>query len=556
MSIRMSQYNLGGVAFSGGHTATSTSSEAGPAAPAEEPHNSSTPKVSGVVRNLSPTTLPEFTTPATWEWQGISYNTIEEAANAATPNTIPNDIKEWVMNVVQVFIMRDIISSYEALHQKMDEHHERTVASLEEEILARIHVKIMAIEIRDQLKVARAQIGTLSTTNERLIKSNNSLTAEAQAICKDFEDYKDEVKGQMDTLYGNMVTLKEAQEKTTTYIIGLEKSSENFETWFTNLLIWLDYNHFTDDKDKIQQANAHLKGGAALYMKEYAIKLASGQDIGTWAEYTRKLEMAYKMLDPKHTAQAMLNAHCATRHKTMIAFAENFRAYALKSGYSDENLIVKIREQRSTHIQTVMSVTETLDPSKIPTTWMDYLGFCLEIEIKHLQQVSGNKSTGQTTATKAATPKDPNAMDTSARITHELFPEQDRWLANKVCLFCGKHAYERGKRCPSPKPEYKGKRFQTQSAPKQEKGKEKATKVRQVEEESSVESSVQIAALEQAIAALCRMSTTSTTPPSSKGKGKAKSTNMASTALASMVKNINARITELDEFSEDFLYEV
>ncbi|KZT00809.1 uncharacterized protein LAESUDRAFT_800416 [Laetiporus sulphureus 93-53] len=395
-----------------------------------------------------------------------------------------------------------------------------------------------------------------------------------------------------------MVALKEAQEKTTTYIVGLEsrlnnaiinapftgilppagqtsqsprriklpdppkysgrRSSENFETWFTNLLIWLDYNHFTDDKDKIRQANAHLEGGAALYMKEYAIKLASGQDVGTWAEYTRKLEMAYKTLDPKRTAQSLLDAHCAIRHKTMIAFAENFRAYAPESGYSDEDLIVKIREQRSTHIQMVMSVTETLDPSKIPTTWMDYLEFCLEIEIKHLQQMTGNKSTGQTTGTKATAPKDPNAMDTSARIAHELSPEQDRWLANKLCLFCGKHAYERGKRCPSPKPEYKGKRFQTRSAPKQGqgRGKGKATNVRQVEEESSAGSSAQIAALEQAIAALRGMSTTSTTPPSSKGKSKARGADTESAISTSTVKDTNARIVEIDEFSEDFHYEV
>ncbi|KZT12109.1 uncharacterized protein LAESUDRAFT_754616 [Laetiporus sulphureus 93-53] len=495
----MSQYNLGGVAFPGGHTAsepsdpwrshaTSTSSEAGSAAPVEEPHDSSTPKASGVVRNPSPTTLPEFTTPQTWEWQGIPYATIEEAADAATPNTIPRDVKEWTMNV-------------------MDERHECTVASLEEEILAHIHVKIIAVKTRDQLKVARAKISTLSADNERLIKSNNSLIAEAQAIRKDFEDYKNEVKGQMDALYGNMVTLKEAQEMTTTYIVGLEsrlnntiinappqgrKSSENFETWFTNLLIWLNYNHFTNDKDKIRQANAHLEGGAALYMKEYAIKLTSGQDIGTWAEYTRKLEMAYKMLDSKCTAQSLLDAHCTIHHKTMITFAENFRAYAPESGYSDEDLIVKIREQWSAHIQMVMSVMETLDPSKIPTTWMDYLEFCLEIEIKHLQQISSNKSTGQTATTKQG----------------------------------------------------------------QGKGKGKAMNVRQVEEESSAESSAQIVALEQAIAALRGMSTTSTTPPSSKGKAKAHGADTESTILASTVKDTNARIVELDEFSEDFQYEV
>ncbi|KZT07745.1 uncharacterized protein LAESUDRAFT_758313 [Laetiporus sulphureus 93-53] len=107
-------------------------------------------------------------------------------------------------------------------------------------------------------------------------------------------------------------------------------------------------------------------------------------------------------------------------------------------------------------------------------------------------------------------------------------------------------------------PEYKGKQFQTRSALKQGqgKGKGKVTNVRQVEEESSAGSSAQIAALEQAIAALRRMSTMLTTPPSSKGKGKAKSSDTASMALTSTVKDTNARIVEIDNFSEDFQYEV
>lgn len=118
----------------------------------------------------------------------------------------------------------------------------------------------------------------------------------------------------------------------------------------------------------------------------------------------------------------------------MITFTENFRAYAPESEYFDKNLIIKIREQQSAHIQTVMSVMEMLEPTRIPTNWMDYLKFCLEIEIRHLQQLSGNKPSGQFTETKATTPKDPNAMDTSVRIAHELSTEQDRWLANKLCL--------------------------------------------------------------------------------------------------------------------------
>ncbi|KZT08907.1 uncharacterized protein LAESUDRAFT_757092 [Laetiporus sulphureus 93-53] len=545
----MSQYNLGGVSFPGGHTSeptdpwrsqvSSEQSEVESAASAEAPtpqaHNSSTPRTSGVVRNPSPTTFPEFAPPHQWEWQGVFYNTIKEAASAAAPNTVPQDVRDWVINVVWAFIMRDV----------------------------------------------------------RLIKANNTLTLEAQAIHKDFEDYKDKVKGQTDALYGNMVALKEAQEKTTTYIVRLEswlnnsiinvpptgipqpasqnsqnprriklpdplkysgrKSAENFETWFTNLLIWLDYNSFTDDKDKIRQANAHLEGEAALYMKEYAIKLAAGQNVGTWADYTRKLEMAYKTLDPKRTAQSMLDAHCAIHHKTMITFTESFRAYAPESGYSDEDLIVKIREQRSLHIQTVMSVTETLDPSKIPTTWMEYLEFRLEIEIKHQQQLSGAKLAGPTQA-KNTEPKDPNTMDTSARIAHELSPEQDRWLAGKLCLFCGKHAYERGKKCPSPKPEYKGKRFQTCNKP-QDRGKGKVQRVRQVDEDNGTETSVQIAALEQAIAALRGMKS-STPTTSSKGKGKVKQEDAATSASASTVKDTTTRILKLDEFTEDFQYAV
>ncbi|KZS99427.1 uncharacterized protein LAESUDRAFT_765541 [Laetiporus sulphureus 93-53] len=230
--------------------ATSQSSEPEAAAPGPEQPTSSTSKASGVVRNPSPSVLPEYATPSTWEWDGIPYATIEEAANVAAPATVPTDVKDWVMNVV---------------------------CSIEDEILAHIHIEIMAVEIRDQLKIAKAQIGTLSADVERLAKSNTTLTAEAQAIHKDFEDYKNEVKGQTDALYASMVALKEAQEKTTTYIVGLEsrlnnaiinappqgiqplagqftqspcriklpdppkysgrKSSENFETWFMNLQI-------------------------------------------------------------------------------------------------------------------------------------------------------------------------------------------------------------------------------------------------------------------------------------------------------------------------------
>ncbi|KZT02116.1 uncharacterized protein LAESUDRAFT_763057 [Laetiporus sulphureus 93-53] len=103
---------------------------------------------------------------------------------------------------------------------------------------------------------------------------------------------------------------------------------------------------------------------------------------------------------------------------------------------------------------------------------------------------------------------------------------------------------------------YKGKQFQMRPALKQGKGKGKVMNVRQVKEEGSSDTSPQIAALKQAIAALHGMSTNSTTPPSSKGKGKVKSTDAASMASASTVKDTNVRIIELDEFSEDFLYEV
>lgn len=80
-----------------------------------------TPKASGVVRNPSPSVLPEYATPSMWEWDGVPYATIKKAANTATSATVSTDVKDWVMNVVRSFILRDVVGSYEALHQKMNE---------------------------------------------------------------------------------------------------------------------------------------------------------------------------------------------------------------------------------------------------------------------------------------------------------------------------------------------------------------------------------------------------------------------------------------------------
>ncbi|KZT05192.1 uncharacterized protein LAESUDRAFT_760373 [Laetiporus sulphureus 93-53] len=261
------------------------------------------------------------------------------------------------------------------------------------------------------------------------------------------------------TLHSHLVTLKNAQNTITMYIQQLEQhlmsgqvasttsitpqprssqqkllkmpkppkfsdkgSSLTLEQWIKKVQIWLNYNQVNTDKQHISQANALLEGGTSDYMEEYNDILSANQDPGTWADFVKKLEMGYKMLDPKRTAQAKLGEHCKKKFSSMIDFVKKFRSYAPQSGYSDEDLIVKIRKHHPIYVQGIMSNVYIMTLTLIPNKWKDCLDMALRIESEYKQQLSRKKPTNYAASTSK--PKDPNEMDTTARVAHNLTPEQ------------------------------------------------------------------------------------------------------------------------------------
>ncbi|KZT08484.1 uncharacterized protein LAESUDRAFT_757718 [Laetiporus sulphureus 93-53] len=279
----------------------------------------------------------------------------------------------------------------------------------------------------------------------------------------------------MRTLHAHLLTLKDAQNVTTTYIQQLEQrlmsgqaaqpqgttpaqqssqlkppkmaeppkfsgkgSSLSLEQWIKKVQIWLNYNKVNTDKERIMQANSLVENGVADYMEEYNTLLSKDKNPSTWADFVKKLEMGYKMLDPKRTAQAKLDEHCEKKFSSMIDFAEKFRSYAPQSGYSDEDLIVKVG-----------------------------------------------------------------------------------WLEKKLCIYCRKHAFKKGVFCKNPDPKYKGKKFQMPSVP----GKKRQV-VCEVEKESPApddDTSPEIRPLEEALYVMKakRASQGKGSNIGGKGKGKA-----------------------------------
>ena len=80
-------------------------------------------------------------------------------------------------------------------------------------------------------------------------------------------------------------------------------------------------------------------------MDDYAQKAAEGNPLGTWTDFVAHLHSGYRELAPEKSAQQSLEEHCAKSHSSLTMFAENFHCFAIKSGYSDVELICQIEAQ-------------------------------------------------------------------------------------------------------------------------------------------------------------------------------------------------------------------
>ena len=235
---------------------------------------------------------------------------------------------------------------------------------------------------------------------------------------------------------------------------GKDKGSKlTLDQWLQKMNIWIRYQGFVQDNSKIIAALMFLEEGPLSYMSEYSQRASDGRDLGTWAEFVARLSTGYRDYSPEKTARAKLEEHCAKKHATLTAFAEQFRLHAHKSGYSDAELIARIERHLSQQIRGHMITLKTIDPTRIPTAWEGYLEFVLGQEAEFRTARDPSQSTSHTNVSTPA--KDPNAMDIDAvrqsPQQQDLTQEQHTWWEKKLCFRCGKHPYVKGEKCRNPK---------------------------------------------------------------------------------------------------------
>jgi hypothetical protein len=123
---------------------------------------------------------------------------------------------------------------------------------------------------------------------------------------------------------------------------------QTLEHWLRQIGVWMRFNAITSDKQRITTALMHLEGGVLEYCNMFLQAASLGQPLGTWDAFVKFLETGYRDMAPAKRAQELLKQHCSKKHESISKFAEDFCSLAVKSKYSDVELIRRIDEQRNT----------------------------------------------------------------------------------------------------------------------------------------------------------------------------------------------------------------
>lgn len=412
-------------------------------------------------RPPSPTpTLEPLRIPETWSFRETPYASLADAAKAAGRfYGVDDSITEYITSMIQDFTRIEVFSAYNQLGNKMYEHRNQTVADIQ-------GLKENKVGIASFFK----QIEDLHGRCKELEDENDKLKAEIQVLKADGDVLNNNhgvLTGVIKRLQAQVNTLAARPAPTHGQVSSSNtqggsrpkigdppkfkgKTREmTVEQWLQKLGIWFRYQNTTTDDDKITTALLFLEGGAQAYMDDYAQKAADGISLGTWDDFVRRLHNGYRELAPEKSAQRALEEHCNKQHPSLAAFAENFLHHAIKSGYSDVELIRRIDDQCKENIRTTVVTQRTMSPYTIPTKWEHYLNWVLSIETEY----RGEKFTRH--ATSSRTTRDPNAMDIDAvRKPEKLSKEQEEWLSKRLCFRCGKHPAKPGVKCRNPV--YKG----------------------------------------------------------------------------------------------------
>jgi hypothetical protein len=224
---------------------------------------------------------------------------------------------------------------------------------------------------------------------------------------------------------------------------------QTLEDWVMKMHVYFRHQKVTNDEDRITIALMALEGHPHLYMQEYSMAISKNLQLGTWAEFLSKLETGYKDLAPEKRAQQNLDKVDSKKYTNVCSFAEDFRIWAPKSGYSNVELIARINRKRSEQLVNVMTGAKMANPALAPLTWACYLDYILQFETKLRENRNTNGMRSH---------KDSDAMEVNAMCTFtwprgkekELNDEQKKWAKAGLCFKCGKHPRLRGKPCCNP----------------------------------------------------------------------------------------------------------
>lgn len=433
-------------------------------------HSGSTPRashhptpVASRAPSPTPTLFPAYV-PETWRFGDATYTTLEEAIRAsATPFDIHDDVIEWMIQVIQSFSSRDIGQVYNALGTKIYEHRDAlntSIETLSEENQA----------LRNDIDSAKATIRDVNAKADQAIQENVTLhnnqgvlLQAIQKLSKDVASLTTEVTtlrvanlfsapAPTNTVFAPSSSKSRPKVADPPKYKGNKSSDITLEQWLQKLGVWFRYQGIVLDDDKITTALMYLEGGAHSYMDDYAEKAALGDTLGTWQNFIDRLKSGYRQLSPEKSAQQSLDELCSKQHSSMATFAEGFRLHAVKSGYSDVELIRRIDQQRSREMRMVMTTVAQVNPAQVATTWETYLEWALDIEMKMREQ-GKDKHIGGTSSGSRSTPKDPNSMDIDAvKKAEKLSREQMEWQSKGLCFRCGKHrSLRKGEKCRTPK---------------------------------------------------------------------------------------------------------
>jgi hypothetical protein len=224
---------------------------------------------------------------------------------------------------------------------------------------------------------------------------------------------------------------------------------QTLKDWVMKMHVYFRHQKVTNNEDRITIALMALKGHPHLYMQEYSMAISKNLQLGMWAEFLSKLETGYKDLAPEKRAQQNLDKVDSKKYTNVRSFAEDFRIWAPKSGYSDVELIARINRKRSERLVNVMTGAEMANPALAPSTWACYLDYVLQFETK----LRKNRNANGMRSHKDLDAMEVNTMRTFTRPRgkeKELNDKQKKWAKAGLCFKCGKHPCLRGKPCRNP----------------------------------------------------------------------------------------------------------